>query len=316
MRLHAAMIATCYLIVSSPAFSATQKQIDACVGAEVFSERVAACSEIVNNKAESTMMRSAALSVRGSAYRYMGELDQALSDLNASIDIDPANFLALESRAFVWRDKGEPDFAIRDFTDSIRFNRESDGRKILAATYSHRGVTWQQKGDHDKALADYNESVRIDAASADLYHRRARFYIEDNKLDLAMKDLDATIKRDAKHADALFLRGAVRYERYTSADASDWVHQSDLDGALSDFTEVIRLMPRTASRAFYMRALARKVNGDKDGMIADLIEAYKIDPNDKQVVAILEQVKPDYKVVAEPLNKLLTWEPAVGRRSN
>ena len=316
MRLHAAMIAACYLIVSSPAFSATQKQIDICVGAEVMSERVAACSEIIDNKAEGPYLRAAALSVRGSAYRYMGELDKALKDLNASIDVDPNNYLALDNRAFVWRDKGELDFAIRDFTDSIRLNRESDGRTILAASYSHRGITWQTKGNNDKALADYNESIRIDPKSADLYHRRARFYIETDKLDLAMRDLDATIQRDAEHTDALYLRGALRYERYTNAGASEWVHQSDLDGALADFTEVIRLLPRTASRAFYMRALARKVNGDKDGMIADLIEAYKIDPNDKQVVAILEQVKPDYKVVAEPLNKLLTWEPAVGRRSN
>lgn len=316
MRLHAAMIVACYLIVSSQAFAASDKQIRDCTMAEKYSDRVAACTEILQEKSLNKGMRSMTLAARGAAFHYMGESDPAMNDLTQAIALDSRNYFAFDTRAFVRREKGNLDGAIADFDKAIEYNQLSTDNSGLAVSYSHRGQTWQLKGDKDRALADYNEAIRLDPTSADFYHRRARFYIEDNKLDLAMKDLDATIKRDAEHADAMFLRGAVRYERYTSVGASEWVYQSDLDGALAGFTEVIRLLPRTASRAFYMRALARKVNGDKDGMIADLIESYKIDPNDRQVVAILEQVKPDYKVIAEPLNKLMTWEPAAGRRSN
>lgn len=316
MRLYVAATTICYLVFSSQAFAASDQQILDCTMAHRYADRVTACTEILQDTALNKGMRSMALAARGAALHYMGEGDSAISDLTHAIALNSRNHFAYDARAFAWREKGDLDRAIADFDKAIEYNWLSADNAGLAVSYSHRGLTWQLKGDRKRALADHNEAIRLDPSSADFYHRRARFHIENDQLDLALNDLDATIQRDAERADALYLRGAVRYERYTNARASEWVHQSDLDGALADFTEVIRLLPRTASRAFYSRAQARSINGDRDGMIADLIESYKIDPNDKQVVAILEQVKPDYKIIAEPLNKLMQWEPAVGRRSN
>lgn len=316
MRLYVAATAVCYVVLSSQAFAASDKQIRDCTMAQRYADRVTACTEILQDNALNKGMRSMTLAARGAALHYMGDADSAISDLTQAIALNPRNHFAYDTRAFAWREKGNLDRAIADFDNAIEYNRLSADNSGLAVSYSHRGLTWQMKGDKNRALANYNEAIRLDPSSADFYHRRARFYIENDRLDLAVKDLDATIQRDAEHADAFYLRGSIRYERYTNAGASEWVQQNDLDGALADLTEVIRLLPGNASRAFFMRALARNVNGDKDGMVDDLIESYKIDPNDKQVVAILEQVKPDYKVIAEPLNKLMTWDPAVGRRSN
>jgi len=57
--------------------------------------------------------------------------------------------------------------------------------------------------------------------------------------------------------------------------------KGDLDGAIVDFTEAIRLDPECA-RAYQGRALACAKKGEFDKVIADCTEAIRLDPNDAE----------------------------------
>jgi tetratricopeptide (TPR) repeat protein len=63
--------------------------------------------------------------------------------------------------------------------------------------------------------------------------------------------------------DALINRGIVRREK------------GDLEGAIEDFDEVIRLKPGYA-KAFYERGMVRRDQGDEEGVKKDWEEAARI----------------------------------------
>jgi tetratricopeptide (TPR) repeat protein len=149
------------------------------------------------------------------------------------------------------------------------------------------------------------------------------------------------IRVDPKSGVARYLRGSARYERYMGASA--WIEQDDLDRAIADFTEAVRLDPKDAM-AFYARGLAWNTNGnpdramadftetirrdpdssiaaaayynrgliwnskgDRDRAIADLIEAVRITPYVPERLAALKQLKPDY--TAPSLKEFLGLPP-------
>src|SRR5437899_2823997 len=68
-------------------------------------------------------------------------------------------------------------------------------------------------------------------------------------------------------------------------------NQGDYKGAISDFSEAIRLNPKLAP-AYSWRGLARTKTNDPDGAIADLTEAIDL--------------KPDYAIPF--VNRSLAWE--------
>jgi tetratricopeptide (TPR) repeat protein len=64
--------------------------------------------------------------------------------------------LTYNNRGEAWREKGEYDKAIEDFSRAIRLNPN------YAVAYNNRGNAWGDKGDQDKAIEDYNAFVRLD----------------------------------------------------------------------------------------------------------------------------------------------------------
>ena len=56
-----------------------------------------------------------------------------------------------------------------------------------------------------------------------------------------------------------------------------WSDKGDVDRAIADYNEAVRLAPDSAL-ALYLRGLARQKKGDKAG-IADIAAAKRIDPD-------------------------------------
>ena len=68
------------------------------------------------------------------------------------------------------------------------------------------------------------------------------------------------------YAAACYNRGDARSEK------------GDLDGALQDYTEAIRLQPDDAA-AYYNRGAIRHEKGDLDGALQDYMEAIRLRPD-------------------------------------
>ena len=120
--------------------------------------------------------------------------------------------------------------------------------------------------------------------------------------DLALADLDAAIRITPDEADLYHARGTLLYDQYMGASA--WIRKSDLERAIADFSQMIRLEP-TSGVGHYLRARAYATNGDRDRAVADLIEGTKVDPIHVGIRTLLKELKPDYEAPKMSVLELL-----------
>ena len=171
---------------------------------------------------------------------------------------------ALVGRALAFIAKGNRDHAMADLTAAIAFDPHN------ALAYNDRGTLWREKGDPD------------------LYDNRALAFVMKNQADRALPDLDEALRLAPDRAGDLYMRGVIRYDRYTHASA--WIEQTDLDGAIADLTRSITLAPRNAE-AHYARGLAFVMDGKHDRAVADFAEAVRLKPDDAQMAETYKQFK-------------------------
>ena len=84
----------------------------------------------------------------GVAYRDEGEYDRAIEDFTKAIELNPNYAIAYNNRGRVYSDKGEIDRAIEDYNTAIELKPE------LAEAYYNRGEAWLHLGEWDKAKSD------------------------------------------------------------------------------------------------------------------------------------------------------------------
>jgi len=63
------------------------------------------------------------LNSRGSSYYHKGQYDQAISDFNKALEINPKDADAYSNRGTAYREKGQSDQAIVDFNKALEITQ-------------------------------------------------------------------------------------------------------------------------------------------------------------------------------------------------
>jgi tetratricopeptide (TPR) repeat protein len=303
MRIRTTVIAMC-LLLAVPAFAASRKDHDNCNGNDP-DRMIAGCTRIIDDTSEEAKVRSVAYVSRALAWQRKAEREKALSDYAEAIRINPDDALAYNNRGILWRELKEVDRAIADFDEAIRRNpqpRSDAAGPGFVNVYTNRGLAWQAKGDYERAIADYDKGIELDPNDKIARDHRGRLLLARSDYAKAMSDLDTSILVDPQEARTYYMRGLARYYQYTSG--SERKKNEDLDGAIADFTQALKLNPSDAI-ARWMRARAKETKGEIDSAIADLIEASRLDPVHQGIREDLKVLKPDYEAPAESLLNVL-----------
>ena len=181
----------------------------------------------------------------GNRLAEQGHLEEAISEYDESIRLDPQYALAHATRGAAYDALGQYQRAILDFDDAIALDLDPN----LALAYYSRGLAYLNFDQFEQAVQDFDESIRLDPQYADAYFNRGTAYLNLGQVGRAIQDYDDAIRLNPQDAEAYGNRGSA----YGSLGQDQ--------RAIQDYDQAIALDPGDAI-AYYHRGLAYTALGD------------------------------------------------------
>ncbi len=198
---------------------------DQCADAQTPELHVFACTAVIEGGSGGSRNIEVAYLNRGLAYFAMRDLEKAVADLGAAIELSPQDSNAYEARAIVFSTQRDYDRAIEDDRRAVEINPRS------TRAYNNMANNYKAKGDLGNAIAGYDRAIELSANEPKLYFNRANSLKAMGRLREAIKDYSYALQLDSTFLDAYINRGNA-YETL-----------GDLKNARTDFERVLDIDP-------------------------------------------------------------------------
>ena len=207
---------------------------------------------------------------RGNAYGDKQQLRMAVDDFTRAIGLEPNCLLAWYNRAFTRGQLRDFRGAVGDYTAAIGL--WENGRGVLPfgpmVAFNNRGEGYMNLRDYKQALADFNTALEYAPEDPSLYTARSHCHMALGDHQKAIQDASRAIEL-SRYPHAYAMRGLVRSR------------MGDIDGAVSDMNEAVKLSPRDPY-VYATRGLVLKAKGDYVGAKRDFEKVLELDPSDTQ----------------------------------
>jgi len=182
-----------------------------------------------------------------------GDYDEAISRFDRASEHDPSNALIFVRRAGARFRQGKYADAVKDLTTALNIAKND-------ADYVTRGLAYRQMGELDKAMADFSDAISLNPKNAAAFAHRGEAYLAEYDdtsakadLDRAIADLTQAVEICRKSDDADFrLADALHFRAYGYLLAKDY------DRAGGDFAELVRIAPETKNLHVELDELAAR----------------------------------------------------------
>jgi tetratricopeptide (TPR) repeat protein len=187
-------------------------------------------------------------------------------------------------------DKGSVDSAIASWTYSIERNPNdprSYGKRGIA--YVLRGATWGDSEDYTKGMEDLTQAIELNLEE-DLWYAhyyRAVVYTIRKQHQNTLAEYTNSIE----HAPNIELEPDLRWDLALTYNnrGTTYLKLRDVDRALADFAEAIKLDPKLAV-AYVGQGQAHEIMGDKAAALTSYRETLRIEPDNKYAKDALERL--------------------------
>lgn len=171
-----------------------------------------------------------ALDCKAQVFRLKGDLDAALALYTQAFSRSPYSPVLLTDRATVYIAQGNLDAAIADCDKAIYLS----GGKIAIA-YNNRGYAHALRGDLELALADCNRAIELSPRLYYAFCSRAYTYFLMGDFDAALADFQAALDIESEHNYALAGKAIVLYHLDRTDEAkTTWRALLELDSEYAD----------------------------------------------------------------------------------
>ncbi len=211
---------------------------------------------------------------RGLAYEGLGKNDEAFSDYEKAISIDPKYSDALCQRGVMniakgIKDKGCLDLKKAGTAGSAKAKELFDKNACsdIAQAFITAGDSKFDSKDYAGALADYTSAVQLNKDSFDAFLKRGKCNVQLKKYAKAISDYDKALKIKQDTVQVLYLRGLA----YNASE--------NFVLAFNDFSCVIRIEPNNYD-SYMNRAYACEGMQKFRSAIYDYSECVRIKPED------------------------------------
>jgi tetratricopeptide (TPR) repeat protein len=289
-------------------------------------DRIPACTRLLDSGRKDIDI-GAIYNVRAHAWYLRGNFDNAIADYRAAINYSPKMSSALQGLGNSYFRKADFVLSIKAYSDALNIDKSS------ADLYNNRGLAQLNIGEFGSAVKDFGEAIKINPKFVPAYNNRGIAHSKYKQFELAIKDFTKAIEIDPRFADAYMGRAEVLivergeldrgikdYEKAISLDSKNWGAYSargeakrlkgDLDGAMADHNEAIRVHP--SPEVYVNRALTWKAKGDPDRAIGDYDEAILLNPNYAAAYAArgnIFRLKGDFERSLADLDKAIKLNP-------
>lgn len=235
------------------------------------------------------------LSRRARTQVFLKNLDAAIADFTAAIELETDDSHLCSERADAFARKGDMDRALEEYRLlTLRIDPH-----VRAIAHCNRGATFDELERWDEALAEYDKAIEIDPSDDMTFTYRANMNFRKGDVDGALRDFDVAIALNDRNLEVYSRRAEV------------WKEKGNHDKAIEDLTKAISLDP--ASADFYSRrAYLWHAKGDLDKVIADCIEASRLNPQDSVALALRGAAyskKEDYERALTDFDSALKLNP-------
>ena len=210
----------------------------------------------------------AALNRRASAWRFRGNFDAALKDMDEAMRISNSSS-TYNNRGLVWHARRDFEQAIADFSKAIEMN----GHELNLV---NRASSYLANKENDRAIADANAALEMQPRYPEAFRVRGLAWLEKKEYDKAIDSFTRAIDIDAKHADALAER------------ARAWAAKSEHARARDDFNQALRLEPWnltiTANAALWLASCPDAKYRDGKRALELALAAQKREPSNSLVL--------------------------------
>jgi tetratricopeptide (TPR) repeat protein len=221
-----------------------------------------------------------------------GNFEQAIVDYSLFILLNPTF-----SQGYYWR--GMSYLGLEDYSSAINdlsraLELPSPSPEFTAEIYASRSAIYAQQERVDLALADLDAGLLANDQSPDLHYRRGLIYLNQARNAEALNDLDAVVALAPDFPSAYAVRG--------------FLHQQlgDLESAAADFTQLITLTPDDP-KAYRDRAAIYIQMKDYAAALADYNEVIELRPNSPGVYLSRGYVHTQLGNQAEAAADYLEW---------
>ena len=232
--------------------------------------------------------------MRGDAYKSMGDTAKAIADLSEAIRLKPDNTGALGVRNLIYGKQGDYQKEIADLKELIRLLPD-EATYYIALAQAYNNVE-----DHDRAISVLDQLIRKKPDSAFAYQVRANYYASAGETAKAIEDANQIIRLTPGNPEGYSHRAQYHFAK------------GDFDNAIADLTQSIRLNPDGAASDYWVRASARNVKGDYVHAIEDATHAIETAPNIKLEAVRLSVLQSSYSTRAMARSNIGDFESALG----
>jgi tetratricopeptide (TPR) repeat protein len=144
------------------------------------------------------------------------------ADASVTFAARPGALTSLRQRADAWRQQGEFEQAIAEYTRVLEVSSRDP------ESYFGRGWSYHRAGNISRAVDDYTEAVRLRPHWSDVYKMRAHARFAQGSPELAVADLRRAFEYAPKEVEHLTSLGVVR------------LHMGESDVARSNFSRALQ----------------------------------------------------------------------------
>ncbi len=153
--------------------------------------------------------------------------------------------------------------------------------------YAQRAALYRLMGDHTNELKDYNKACELDPKSGLYATERATTYLQTNKLQEGMREVNRAIALDDKYSNAYYIRANLEWNLKMP------------NAAISDMGKALSLEEN--GTYYHFRGTMYEVKGEWRRALNDQLKADKFSPDQAYIKAAIARL---YHCVLEPKSAL------------